>query len=120
MLFSPSHEQLPARELADWILADRLPVRFQMQLHKVLWGNVPGQVDAVMSDRAVVLLSGGLDSATVLAMARAQGFECYALSVDYGQRTRPSSTPRRASPQRSARASIASCAWISPASAARR
>ena len=36
--------------------------------------------------RAVVLLSGGLDSATVLAMARAQDFECYALSVDYGQR----------------------------------
>ena len=36
--------------------------------------------------RAVILLSGGLDSATVLAMARAQGFECYALSVDYGQR----------------------------------
>jgi 7-cyano-7-deazaguanine synthase len=36
--------------------------------------------------RAVVLLSGGLDSATVLAQARAQAFECYALSVDYGQR----------------------------------
>ncbi len=36
--------------------------------------------------RAVILLSGGLDSATVLAMARAQGFECHALSVDYGQR----------------------------------
>ncbi len=36
--------------------------------------------------RAVVLLSGGLDSATVLAMARARGFECFALSVDYGQR----------------------------------
>jgi len=35
---------------------------------------------------AVVLLSGGLDSATVLAMARAQGFACHALSVDYGQR----------------------------------
>jgi 7-cyano-7-deazaguanine synthase len=37
-------------------------------------------------ERAVVLLSGGLDSATVLAMARAQGFQCYALSVHYGQR----------------------------------
>ena len=35
---------------------------------------------------AVILLSGGLDSATVLAMARQQGFNCYALSVDYGQR----------------------------------
>ena len=43
VLFSPSHEQLPARELADWILADRLPVRFQVQLHKYLWGNVPGK-----------------------------------------------------------------------------
>ena len=38
------------------------------------------------SDKAVVLLSGGLASATVLAIARSQGFECYALSVDYGQR----------------------------------
>jgi 7-cyano-7-deazaguanine synthase len=36
--------------------------------------------------RAIVLLSGGLDSATVLAMAVAHGFECYALSVHYGQR----------------------------------
>jgi 7-carboxy-7-deazaguanine synthase len=43
VLFSPSAQQLPARELADWILADRLPVRFQLQLHKVLWGDVPGR-----------------------------------------------------------------------------
>jgi len=43
VLFSPSHEQLPARELADWILEDRMPVRFQIQLHKYLWGNVPGK-----------------------------------------------------------------------------
>ncbi len=43
VLFSPSHEQLPARELADWILDDHLPVRFQIQLHKYLWGNVPGK-----------------------------------------------------------------------------
>jgi 7-carboxy-7-deazaguanine synthase len=43
VLFSPSHEQLPAAELADWILADRLPVRLQIQLHKYLWGNVRGR-----------------------------------------------------------------------------
>jgi 7-cyano-7-deazaguanine synthase len=40
----------------------------------------------VAQSPAVILLSGGLDSATVLAMARSQGFECYALSVEYGQR----------------------------------
>ena len=43
VLFSPSHEQLPARQLADWILEDHLPVRLQIQLHKYLWGNVPGK-----------------------------------------------------------------------------
>jgi 7-cyano-7-deazaguanine synthase len=40
----------------------------------------------VANARAVVLLSGGLDSATALAIARSQNFECYALSVEYGQR----------------------------------
>jgi len=43
VLFSPSHDQQAAHELADWILADRLPVRFQIQLHKYLWGNEPGR-----------------------------------------------------------------------------
>ena len=43
VLFSPSYGQLGARELAEWILADRLPVRFQIQLHKYLWGDVPGR-----------------------------------------------------------------------------
>jgi 7-carboxy-7-deazaguanine synthase len=43
VLFSPSANQLPAAELADWILKDRLPVRFQVQLHKYLWGNTPGK-----------------------------------------------------------------------------
>ena len=42
VLFSPVHGRLAPRELAEWILADRLPVRFQMQLHKLLWGNTPG------------------------------------------------------------------------------
>ena len=43
VLFSPSHEQVPARDLAEWILADGLPVRMQVQLHKILWGNEPGR-----------------------------------------------------------------------------
>lgn len=43
VLFSPSATQLPARELADWIVADRLPVRFQVQLHKILWGGEAGR-----------------------------------------------------------------------------
>jgi 7-carboxy-7-deazaguanine synthase len=43
ILFSPSYHQLSATTLAEWILADRLPVRFQLQLHKVLWGDVPGK-----------------------------------------------------------------------------
>lgn len=43
VLFSPSHGQQDAAELAEWILQDRLPVRFQLQLHKYLWGNEPGR-----------------------------------------------------------------------------
>ncbi|MDE1887862.1 MAG: 7-carboxy-7-deazaguanine synthase QueE [Gammaproteobacteria bacterium] len=43
VLFSPSHTQLEVRALAEWVLADRLPVRLQVQLHKYIWGNVPGR-----------------------------------------------------------------------------
>jgi 7-carboxy-7-deazaguanine synthase len=43
VLFSPSKDQVAARDLADWIVADRLPVKFQMQLHKLLWGDEPGR-----------------------------------------------------------------------------
>jgi len=43
VLFSPSYTEVPPRELAEWIIADRLPVRFQMQLHKQLWGEQQGR-----------------------------------------------------------------------------
>jgi 7-carboxy-7-deazaguanine synthase len=43
VLFSPSHHQLNATDLADWIVADNLPVRLQMQLHKFLWNDEPGR-----------------------------------------------------------------------------
>ena len=42
VLLSPSYSDLAPGELADWILQDRLPVRFQVQLHKQLWGDKPG------------------------------------------------------------------------------
>ena len=43
VLFSPAQGQLDARELAEWILRDHLPVRFQLQLHKLLWGSEAGR-----------------------------------------------------------------------------
>ena len=43
VLFSPVADTLPPATLVEWILADRLPVRFQLQLHKILWGNVAGR-----------------------------------------------------------------------------
>ena len=43
VLFSPSKSELSPTELADWIVADRLPVKFQMQLHKLLWDDAPGR-----------------------------------------------------------------------------
>lgn len=43
VLFSPVQGELPPAQLAEWILEDRLPVRMQVQLHKILWGNTPGR-----------------------------------------------------------------------------
>lgn len=43
ILFSPEHTEMPAQQLADWILRDGLPVRLQIQLHKYLWGDVRGK-----------------------------------------------------------------------------
>ncbi len=43
VLFSPSKSDVSARDLADWIVQDRLPVKFQMQLHKLLWNDEPGR-----------------------------------------------------------------------------
>ena len=43
VIFSPSFGQVDATALADWIVADRLPVRFQVQLHKLLWNDEPGR-----------------------------------------------------------------------------
>ena len=43
VLFSPVWGRLEARDLAEWILADRLPVRMQVQLHKLLWGEMRGR-----------------------------------------------------------------------------
>ncbi len=42
ILMSPVADVLPAKQLAEWILADQLPVRFQIQLHKHIWGDTPG------------------------------------------------------------------------------
>jgi 7-carboxy-7-deazaguanine synthase len=42
LLFSPSWNQLNATELANWIIQDKVPVRFQLQLHKILWNDAPG------------------------------------------------------------------------------
>jgi len=43
VLFSPVHGRIEAGALADWVLRDRLPVRFQLQLHKLLWGEERGR-----------------------------------------------------------------------------
>ncbi len=43
VLFSPAWGQVEARDLAEWILEDHLPVRYQLQLHKILWGDIPGK-----------------------------------------------------------------------------
>ena len=42
VVFSPAYAQINATDLAEWVLADKLPVRMQVQLHKILWGEKPG------------------------------------------------------------------------------
>ncbi len=82
MTFSPVWGELPAADLAAWVRDSGRPIRLGLQLHKLLWGDVRGP----MTPRAILLLSGGLDSSTCLLIARAEGFEIHALSFDYGQR----------------------------------
>lgn len=43
VLFSPSYQQVALQDLANWIIEDHLPVRMQMQMHKYIWGDVPGK-----------------------------------------------------------------------------
>ena len=111
--------RLPARELADWILADRLPVRFQIQLHKVLWGK--SRANERMTTRAVVLLSGGLDSATCSRSRAQRGSSATRCRCRYGQRHHAELERPRASPRSSGRARASHHARRSrAASAARR
>ena len=86
---SPVHGVLDPRTLSEWVLADRLPVRVQLQLHKYIWDR-PDDARCLIRPRArcrsMLLLSGGLDSYTAAAIARAEGFRLFALTVRYGQR----------------------------------
>ena len=43
VLLSPSYGEMSARRIAEWMLEDQLPARLQVQLHKLLWGDVPGR-----------------------------------------------------------------------------
>ncbi|MGD8341846.1 MAG: 7-carboxy-7-deazaguanine synthase QueE, partial [Gammaproteobacteria bacterium] len=43
VFFSPSFDELPAAELAEWMLSDGVEARLQLQLHKLLWGDAPGR-----------------------------------------------------------------------------
>src|SRR5262249_19457166 len=91
VLLSPVHGVLDPRTLSEWMLADRLPARLQVQLHKFIWHPSTRGVEV----RAVVLLSGGLDSYTARAIARAQ-FSLCALTFAYGQRHAREVTSARA------------------------
>ena len=99
VLFSPVHGVLDARDLAAWILDDRLAVRLQLQAHKFIWGATTRRREActrtteiaVKRQKAATVESGSLCSAagwtpTPRARWRARdGYELYALTVRYGQ-----------------------------------
>jgi len=99
VLFSPVFGVLAPDELARWILDARVPARLQIRRTSNLEPGHPGRV---MADRAVVLLSGGLDSTTAAALARREGWELYALTLRYGNSMWPRSKRRGASRPRSA------------------
>ena len=93
ILFSPSHDQLDAATLAAWILQDQLNVRFQVQLHKYLWGDKQGCLIFFYCFLFYLLCLSlllsyfyrvALISATVLAVA-SQSFKCHAVSFNYAQ-----------------------------------
>ncbi len=122
VLFSPSHEQLPARRTGRLDPGGSpAGAACSVQLHKILWGQC-GQ--GALNERvvsAIVLLSGGLDSATVLAIARSQGFVCHTLAVSYGQRHAVElAGGARAVSGSWARWNTGRCTWTWPASVAPR
>ena len=99
---------LPARDLADWILEDRLPVRFQIQLHKYLWGNVPRRSSDAPGRAAMSCCCrvGGSIPPPRSRCARSQGSTAMRCPSITDSATQPSSKPPRGSRRRWVRASI--------------
>ena len=88
VLFSPVHGVLAPPELAAWILADTLPVRLQLQVHKYIWGaRARGASECVARQEARGLFSAADSTPTrPPRWRRPRASSCYALTVAYGQR----------------------------------